>query len=255
MKKIKILLLILFIGISQFANSQTIDSLKQVLETVTIDSVKLELNQKIGNQYEAASKYDSASTFYQNAYSLAKKQNNKYKQSELLNRKATMLYWTSFYAEADSLFQKSLKIAIELNDSTLSTSSYNSLASNCLRLKDTLLAITYLNKALDFCPTKNKTLKGRTYANLGQLNRGLKDLDAALNYFQLSEDIWKELKMTNFVARIQFEKAQVFYFQKKYRKSIMMNDIINRLKDRFEITDILNQRKDLSFITVKKSSS
>ncbi len=32
-----------------------------------------------------------------------------------------------------------------------------------------------------------------------------------------------------------------------------MNDIIKRLKDRFDASDVVNQREDLSFITVKKS--
>lgn len=216
----RVVFLSLLSGFSVLGYSQKADSLKELLYNANSDSVSLALNQEIGNLFYRSSEYDTAAYFYEVAYELAIKTNNKHKQSGLASLRGTMMYWNSFHEVADTLFKQSLQLAIELNDSGLITRAYNSLSSNNLALEDTLKAEQCIKKALAFCPNQDKVLKGRTFANLGQLKRGQGDLNGALRNFQLSENMWIELKNDQNISRIQFERAKIYYLQQKYQKSI-----------------------------------
>ncbi len=217
---IRIIIFIFLFGIIQNAYTQSIDSLKQCLKNEQNDTLKIEINKKIMKQFLKLTYFDSVYIYAQKAFIIADKLNIETEKSILLNKMGNTMYWTGYYNEADSLLKISLKLAIDLKDSRLTAEAYNSIATNKLQLRDTTGAIMCLKKALKLCNNENQILKARIYANLGQIARTEKQLKQAMKYFNISETIWKELNMINYIARIQFDKSKIYFMQKKYRAAI-----------------------------------
>lgn len=211
-------LTIIFLLLVFFSNAHKLDSLRNNLSVAEGDSVRLQAGIKFARALFKASEYDSSYYYFQQVYELAKANNETKDKLNIVYMMANINYWMGNHTKADSVYQSALAEAYIINDSALISKIHTSIGPNKLKLFDTISAKQNLKLALEMCVQKG--IRGNIYANLGQIEREQGNYNTSLNYFQLSEDIWKDLGLSGHAARVLFEKGRVYMAKKEFDKSI-----------------------------------
>jgi len=113
MKPTFLVFFVFFISISASAQDKRLDSLKSLVNTKK-DTSTVWLFKEIGDLY--SSNIDSAYSYYQKGFQLAKKINFRTGEWELRHDIAELLYRTGSYPQALKISLETLKLAEELND-------------------------------------------------------------------------------------------------------------------------------------------
>jgi len=193
MRKIYLLIIIIFFLTSNLlAQKSVTDSLYNALNSVTSDSVKLNLLNEL-TVYLRRSYPDSALIFGQQAVDLAIKLNSKpalaksYKNiGNIYNGKDDVLNTNTFY-------NKSLNIYRELGDSAGCATLYNNLGALYRSRGDLSKSLEYYQKSLQLREyVGDKTGMGITYNNIGNVHFNQQNLDLAIEYYLKSLEIRKE---------------------------------------------------------------
>ena len=183
----------------------------------------------IGYCYLLENNYDSA-TYYFNK-GIVKTTNTKHKSinSELLNRKAAVFYYTGITDSSLWYFKKALTQYEALKDSNAVIKSLNNIGAISLRTGDMDAAIGYFFKCLSYDEKqKNEMAVAMDCNNIGIILTDKKDYTSALSYLQKALQIKKENKDTLEILKTNINIANVYYQKKDYANSI--NQYLNALK-------------------------
>lgn len=223
MKKIIILIYLLFIGINSFSQKsqdQKIDSLKTVINHATVDTIKI----KALSDLSALLYYSDSqkSLYYSNsAYALSKKAN--YKKGMALSYNNFGVYYRirADFPKALDYNYKSLHLFEILNDKNGIAKANNGLGTIYVEFKNYKQALTCYKKALKESQEINDRKSIATYLNnIGDVYLRMKDYQKALSYFD------KAIKM-NAYEKSSYESGLNYTnigitlnFLEQYKKSI-----------------------------------
>jgi tetratricopeptide (TPR) repeat protein len=166
---------------SAFAQSDEKDSLFKQLARTKEDTTRIMLLIKIGHDY-VDNNLDSGYAYANQALRLSQKIG--YRRGESLSF-STMGAIESFlgnYPEALKLTLRSLPLAEQNNDTTVTLHALNSLGAIYYFEKDYKLAQAYFFKCASYMDTTNNFDMGRLWANIGETYLQLHMLDSALIY-------------------------------------------------------------------------
>lgn len=223
MKKIIILIYLLFIGINSFSQKsqeQKIDSIKTVINQATVDTIKI----KALSDLSALLYYsDSQKSLYysKSAYALSKKAN--YEKGIALSYNNFGVYYRirADFPKALDYNYKSLHLFEILNDKNGIAKANNGLGTIYVEFKNYKQALTCYKKALKESQEINDRKSIATYLNnIGDVYLRMKDYQKALSYFD------KAIKM-NAYEKSSYESGLNYTnigitlnFLKQYKKSI-----------------------------------
>jgi len=258
----KYIVLIIIISFSFLLNGQNIkkiDSLTQDYNLQKIDTIKINLANKIGRQYLYAKK-DSALIYYQKALNFSKKIHNKNKEAISLFNIAflqlrVMQYgnsiknfdsskvifekqqnkvmvakvynnlgfcYSNLFSE-DKAFEcliKSLKIFNKLNDKNGIYLNYSDIGSLFYNQKNYNFAKKYYNNALDLSiKLKDSSKITASYLNLGNAISDAGNIKKGLEYYEKSLAIAIALNDQNNIATNYNNIADSYRVLKNYKKS------------------------------------
>lgn len=175
----------------------------------------------IGYCFLLENNYDSAMYYFNKG--IVKTTNTKHKSinSELLNRKAAVFYYTGSTDSSLWYFKKALSQYEELKDSNAVIKSLNNIGAISLRRGDMDGAIVYFFKCLSYDEKqKNKMAIAMDYNNIGIILTDKKDYISALSYLQKALQIKTENKDTLGVLGTSINIANVYYKKKDFTNSI-----------------------------------
>ena len=191
---IALLSLSLPVAICVYGQTQNIDSLMNVLETLTLtNEEKLALYVNIGDFYEK-NNYDSCIKYSEKGLLLAEKTNSK-SQIAMFNKLLGSAYsYKGSYDTSYVYLNKCLEGAIKLKDKKIEIAAYGQIG-NMYRLKQEYqTAVDYYMKSLALNDSINRTY-AVTLINLGSLHRILHHWEIAVNYLEEALTIAKELSL------------------------------------------------------------
>ncbi len=175
----------------------------------------------IGYCYLLENNYDSAMYYFNKG--ILKTTNTKHKSinSELLNRKAAVFYYTGITDSSLSYFKKALSQYEELKDSNAVIKSLNNIGAISLRTGDMDGAIGYFFKCLSYDEKqKNEMAIAMDCNNIGIILTDKKDYTSALSYLQKALKIKTENKDTLEILKTSINIANVYYQKKEFTNSI-----------------------------------
>lgn len=245
MKKIIILIYLLFFGVNSFSQKsqeQKIDSLKTVINHATVDTIKI----KALSDLSALLYYSDSqkSLYYSNsAYALSKKAD--YKKGIALSYNNFGVYYRirADFPKALDYNYKSLHLFEILNDKSGIAKANNGLGTIYVEFKNYKQALTCYKKALKESQEINDRKSIATYLNnIGDVYLRMKDYQKALSYFD------KAIKM-NAYEKSSYESglnytniAITLNFLKQYGKSIeASNKSISIYKNDFSLFNAYNK--------------
>jgi signal transduction histidine kinase len=193
-------LLLLAIPAFSFAQTRTIDSLKQVLLTEKQDTSRVKLLMRLGYAY-LNSRPDTAVLLYQEALSLARKTGFTRVEVGSLNGMANALRNTGNYPKALQLFLEALKIAEAIGDKAIVASTLADMSSVYADQGDERQAIAYTYKAL----LADKSLGNQrsvltSLLNLGDSYENLNMLDSAKAYTTQGYELAMQMNRTTSIG-------------------------------------------------------
>ena len=205
-----------------YGQTQNIDSLMNVLETLTLtNEEKLALYVNIGDFYEK-NNYDSCIKYSERGLLLAEKTNSK-SQIAMFNKiLGTVFYHIGSYDSSYVYLNKCLEWAIKLKDKRMEIAAYNQMGNMFSLKQEYQTAVDNYMKSLALNDSINR-LYATTTLNLGILHRILHHWDIAENYINEALTIAKELNLEDiemgashalgsvFLDLNEIEKAGEFY--------------------------------------------
>lgn len=194
--------MILFLVIPIFSNAQsnTIDSIKQLLKSEQPDTTRVLLLNQLSLAYRLT-KPDTALTLTQEALSLARKASYVSGEARSLSGIASIFRITGNYPKALQLHLEALKKAEAIGDERTASTIMLSIGIDYEYLGDYRQAVNYTLKVLAI----GERLREKPRINTSSLNLGneyekLKMFDSALLYTQRAHDLSIELKNIDFVG-------------------------------------------------------
>jgi signal transduction histidine kinase len=223
MKKIIILIYLLFFGVNSFSQKsqeQKIDSLKTVLNKTTVDTIKIKALNGLSTllYYKDSQK---SLQYAKSAFELSKRANYKKGIAASYSNFAVYYWLKTDFPRALDYNYKSLHIFENLNDKKGISKANNGLGTIYVEFKNYKLALSCYNKALKTSQKIKDRKSIATYLNnIGDVYLRIKDYPKALFYFD------KAIKM-NAYEKASFESGLNYTnigitlnFLKEYKKSI-----------------------------------
>ncbi len=195
MKQIVILILILLPAINVTGQSQNIDSLINVLNTkkLTPDH-QLELYDKIGLYYMG---YDleKGIEYAEKGLHLAEKEKNK-KMASVFNKHLGIAYYNQSSFDTSRIYlDKSLALALEIEDEPAQMAAYGVLG-NLYRLKqDYQTSLDYYMKALSLHDVPANQTRSSILNNIGIIHRILNNPDRAVYFLEQALEMAEQLDL------------------------------------------------------------
>lgn len=181
MKTLYTFLLILFVAFGCFAQTKTIDSLREILPNAKSDSTEVLLYLNLFDHYRDIQP-DTAVKFGYMAFKSAEKNKNRLYQIGIRQELAYTIGATGNYVKALQLLLESKAMAEEDNDSLSLASAHHYLGNLYKWQKDYRTAIMNYKKAHAYRGGKNPSYT--TFMNLGIIYLELNQPDSALLYAQ-----------------------------------------------------------------------
>ncbi len=238
MKKLLVLISALYslIAFTQNLNSRR-HSLYQILEQAQSPSEKVRAWQEISEDYGQTGQPDSSRFASEEMFRIATDS----RQDSLLAPTyldfAYYFYLTGDYKQALEFYFKSLRFAEKsksVNDIWLATKEIGSLFKE---LKNYSEALKYLKKAKTFLNTQNissSSAANRTYTHIAETFLGLRQIDSALRYVQLTNEVTSKetdaygfARMLYIFASVYKEKGDADLAESYYKKCIAFSDAEN----------------------------
>jgi tetratricopeptide (TPR) repeat protein len=190
--------LLLAISALSFAQTRTIDSLKQLLKSEQPDNSRVNLLTQLSQAF-VNSRPDTAMVLSQQVLSLSKKTGNAKGEVGGLNGIANVFRNTGNYAKALEAYLEALKKAEAINDKGAIASTLGNMSSVYSDQGDERQAVVYTRKALTAAKSvSNQRLVLSSSLNLGDSYENLNELDSALAY--TSQGYNMALKMNRTVS-------------------------------------------------------
>ncbi|MFD2826151.1 tetratricopeptide repeat protein [Leeuwenhoekiella polynyae] len=210
----------LFLTLGIYAQTPTIDSLKQQVTQTTNDSLKSYLYQRLGYEY-LYFKPDSALFYIDKSITIAKAVKNESATATSYNRKGSYYVFQSKYPEAIVEFQKALPIFKKLKDSLGLAETYSNLGALDFYLRDYDSSLDNFQEALNHIDSlKQVNLYTKLITNMSGVYREKKQYDSSLYYAKKAIDYFKNDKENRIVAVTYFNLGTAQYFLNQYETAI-----------------------------------
>ena len=249
MRKHKAFFLFIALTFSQLGFSQIksdLDSLRGLLENTKLDSIKVDLFNKLS--YEFLYSYKDTSEIYaQHALSLSKEIDYQKGIAESLINIGNISNIEGEFQIAFDQFLNAMEIFQKINDSTGIAHVYSRLGLTHHFLNNYDKALEYNKLALSISKKINKKDVENIYNNMGLAYMMTDKIDTALFYFEKSILTATKLKNKNVVMYSYGNIANIYLSQKKYDKALEMYKKIERLSE--ELGDKISLSISLSNIS------
>jgi signal transduction histidine kinase len=151
------------------------------------------------------------------AYDLMIEAGDTSKTVHLLNSMAIFNTEDDNYEEAESKYQRALKLAISTQDPKLISTTYNNYGKLFLAIQDTVTALKYLKKSYDIdkvsgTQTENAVV---TY-NIAVIYRITNQPDSAIYYYNLSKYHSNNIQQLYYLQSINKSLFELYYQQEQY---------------------------------------
>ena len=230
-----------------FAQTRTIDSLKNLLKIAKEDTSKVIILNDLAYEYKS----DQPSIAY-----------NYVKQSKELAQKidypagvvysmyllGAVYYYKGDYEQAMSAYEESIKIAASLNDYVMLANNHNNIARIYAKKGEMKKSLEFNLKSLEFAKKAEDKLGiaialsalGGTYRNLASYSNDKKYYNLAIENYLQGKKLYLEIGNFYGVASATGNIAFVYMDQKKY------NDAIRQLYETKSIFEKLNDKGSIS---------
>ncbi len=238
-------LLVFLLAISGFAEeTNKIDSLKSIMLKASVDTIKVNLLNKISYEYEY---HDSknAEKYAKEAIELSRKSNYIIGLAEATRLYANSLSYKREFANALEIYNESLKLFMELNDKDGVSTCYVNIGVVYFSRDEYLKASDYFKKAATIFEEINDNIKasvcynnmGIIYTKLGNYPLAIENYLIALYIFEKMDDKSRMSSCLNNIG-ILYKKLNDFENALKYyRKSL---NIKYELDDKIGIAACFN---------------
>lgn len=255
--RILTLFFLLVFGVSFSQNQKTIDSVSQVLNQSTIDTVKVNCYIQLGSEYKS-NEPEKAKEFVDKSLSLSQKINYKKGIANSYHLLGMIHSNLSKNDKAKEYYMFALKINKQLGDKKAMSSSYNNIGSIYYREGNYEKALKYYLISLEIDEELNEE-KGMasSYNNVGLIYWAQSNLDKAQDYFQMAVTIYAHLRDKKGLAGaysniggVAYYKGKrdvaVLYFQKSYDYYKEINYKQGCATALTNISEILSEQKKYS---------
>ena len=191
-KSVKAVLLIALISIGHilFGQSNKNDSLQKILLTTKSDTEKVNIYNRLSNNYDKVSDYKTAIINARKALALSQKSSFLKGEANAYANLGNVLMETALYDSAIFFYNKSLNIRLGFHDKKVIANSYNSLGGVYLIMSNFPEALKYYQKSLAIREEINDKFGiAVCYNNLGNICGNQSNYPEALQY------LLKSLKM------------------------------------------------------------
>jgi len=216
-------LLFLFPGIANSQNQDRIDSLNNQLSAELVDTSKILLIIKIGNEYDEYD-YGKAKQYYNSA--LSKSLKLKYNKGiALANNGIGMVEnYEGNFNKAKFYLHKTLSISIEHRIESGILAAYDNLGIVCLNIGETDSAMLYRKKSIEIYKKNGDLIKvSDGYLWLGTISRNMSNNADAIKYYLKANEVAEKFGDNERVAYALLNMAVVYKNQKNYTKAIEYN--------------------------------
>jgi len=244
MNKVYIYLLFFLIPILSFSQSQEIDSLKTVIKNENIDKSK-----SLNLLYKKLKKTNPtlAKTYLDQAYIEAQKYNNLYELGATLNYLGYYYKYKSKLDTALILFNQSLKVRKEINDTIGISKVYNNLGSLYLDKSLYRKAAESLEKALHYkLLLEDKKGAGISYNALGNTYNKWGKNKIAIEYYQKALKMFEEVNFLYGVSSCYNNIGLIYQNLAKGEDTILFNKAFEYYKQALEINTRTNNLWEIS---------
>ncbi len=225
MKKYFIHILLSLIGVIN-ANAQNIDSLIKVTNTGTSEQ-QINANIKLSDYY-FYSKPDTAEYYLNTALEISKKGGFKRKTGIITKNLGILYNEKGLTARAEKYFFEVIKIAKEINDSSLWIASLGNLGNSAIYAGKYSEALEYATQVIDLFEKKNDNIGlGRAYGQIGNMYVRTREYGKALQYyntaqkhFLLENDSVSAAIITLNLATIHTNNEQYDIAMKKFKTAL-----------------------------------
>ncbi|HEY4323348.1 MAG TPA: ATP-binding protein [Mucilaginibacter sp.] len=219
MRKIAILILLLFSSFIVNAQSKKIDTLRVALGKATeSDTVRLMILQELARNY-FVSKPDSSLLFAQEYYDIAVKYKRVRDQASAVNNMANSYAYLGDYAKSFSLYFKAIKLNEEINYTPGIVTEYSNIGSGYTLKQEYSKALPYLQTGLKKWDAYLKTHKPAKYSqkeqkdilllNIGEVFLYTHQIDSADHYLQLSYADAKKNNYADLLGNIERDLGEI----------------------------------------------
>ncbi len=221
MKKTLLLIIILIFYKTFFAqNYSNIDSLKKVINTTDIDTVKVLTLCRLSSKY-VNYQTDSAKIYLDQALKISKKINYQYGIAMSYINQSDIEIILGNNEKSKQLIYKGMDILEQINRQKRIAGGYNRLAKISYIESDYPKAIKFLNKALNIYKTiKDSSGISQEYSNLAIIYRMLGDYKNALDLNFKSLKIDEKLNNDDGISSSYNNIAIIYNYQEQYTKAL-----------------------------------
>ncbi len=211
------LLIIPIIAGTHSSHGQTrSDSLKQALQVVTSDSLRVKILASLSEEYQYID-VDEAQAYAADVLKLAKKYNWEWAKAEYNKRQAFLYTIKGDYASAlkfDNSYWQSVRI---MKDSLQHYIALNSIGDDYADLMVYDEAYSYFMQAFKAARKVDDSLyMAISLLNLGHVFKELHQYDLAFNHFNLSRQISKKINDHDGEAFIELEIGELYMYKKEF---------------------------------------
>ena len=246
MKKPLLLSLLLFTVLFAAAQKKQIDTLRLALSKAKTDTMRFEALLKLSRVYYLSSP-DSAITFGQQGYLIAKKNNWALNQAKCFNAMANAYSVFGDYVKTMQFYLKALKIAGGLNDYFYMSAINDNIGATYIQEQDYKKALPCLLLAKKQFNTfalshkllfEHKHLSAIIYINTGECYLYMHQADSAAHSFNICYDEAKKINLTDAIGpvqrdlgEVQAEKADKAGALQFFRQAVISNKAVDDGED------------------------
>lgn len=166
---------------------------------------------EIGNDY-LNKNLDTSLLYYQQAYKLNQKNNDRKLQAEILGNIGKVYHFQDSISKAIEFYQKSLDISVEINYLKQAVKILNNLGLLYFYTQNYIKAIETYKKQLKYSIELNDSLSiSDAYNNFGSYYLGLDMLDSASYYYDIGLEIAQKINFAENIASISSNLALVYH--------------------------------------------
>ncbi|MCF8297700.1 MAG: tetratricopeptide repeat protein [Saprospiraceae bacterium] len=242
MKKLIILLFISILSFESFSNNRTIDSLKYILSSTQIDTVRVNTYNELFIIYKGFD-LDKAYEYVNKALKLSQKINFKKGEANSLNNLGLVYHRKNEYSKSLEYYNKSLAIKDKIKDDYGTSITYNNMGYLYQDLNNSEKALEYYNKALEIDKKLNvKSGIASSYNNIGTIYYNQGDYTKTIKYYLDANKLFQEegLKLESSITLMNI--GNIYYVQNNYKKA---NEYYNQS---LEIKKELNDQQGIANI-------
>ncbi len=196
--------------------AQESDSLTQLLQKETNDSVKFSLMIQIGKNALMANR-EKAKEYAEKALSFSQGKKMKTEEATAWRLKGTICYYENQYYKAIENYTKSLEMTDKVKDESKTSSQYRNIALCYTKLGNTITAVDYYYKALKIAEKYKDTANiSHLFNDIGSVFYQQHNFDNAQSYYFKAYKIYKSKNDEQGMAMILNNIGSVFSESKDY---------------------------------------